>query len=447
MSQSAARRITLQHDLYPQQQRFLDSEAKYRCFVAGIGSGKTRVGVMDVIRQPPKTRGMIVAPTYQMLRDATLDSFFEIGGGELVDSFNQSTGEMLLKNGTEVLWRSAENFEALRGPNLGWVYIDEAALIKEMAYDILIGRLREAPGRLWVTTTPKGYDWIHRLWVKENAENPDYYLVRASTRDNTFLPPGYVDSLEAKYAGGFALQEIDGEFCEWGKNPAYEFLRGRNAVRGLRLEYRPDLPLCLMCDFNYLIKPWGVGQIINGHPRIIGEVVVRGGTTKDAVEEFRNQFPAHGGELQIYGDASGKNKSGQTARTDYQLIVEALRGYQAPVRLMIPGANPRVRDRVNNTNRILRGEDGVGPLKLDEEYCQFLIDDFLNSQWDKSGRDLKKVTDPEDPAAEWTHGTDAAGYWLWRLFPFVTPVAAQVAKKQRKGAARPLVYGRIAGDA
>ena len=190
-------------------------------------------------------------------------------------------------------------------------------------------------------------------------------------------------------------------------------------------------------------------EVIDNEPRLIGEVVGRKGTTKDAVEEFRNQFPDHGAELQVFGDASGRNKSGQTARTDYQLIMEALRGYSAQVRLMIPSKNPPVRDRINNVNRILRGEDGIGPAKVDVDYCQFLIDDFLNSQWDKHGKDLHKVSDPEDPAAEWTHGTDAVGYWWWRLFPFVRPAHTRAAQMvgRKDGRAKPLVYKRIAGDA
>ncbi len=441
---SSQREIVLRHGVYGKQLAFLNSNSKYRVFVAGIGSGKTTVGVLEVLRMPPTSRGMIVAPTYQMLRDATLNSFMEAGGKDLIARFNQQTGEMTLKSGTEILWRSADNFEALRGPNLGWVYIDEAALVKESAYDVLLGRLREPPAKLWMTTTPRGYDWIYRLWVKEHGTDPDYFLVRASTRDNPFLPDGYVESLQAKYGGGFAMQEIEGEFCEWGKAPVYEFRRERNTQAGLFEKYQRDKPLILTCDFNFQIKPWAVAQVIDGKPCILKEVVVRQGTIKDCVEQFRDYFPAQSAELEIHGDSSGRARSAQTARSDYQLVVEAFKGYSAPIRLCVAAANPHVRDRINNHNRILRGEDNVGPLKLDPDHCQHLIEDHLNTEWHPNGRDILKVSDPNDPASEWTHGTDAIGYWLWRRYPMTMPIATLATMKKKS---KPLVYRRVAGDA
>jgi hypothetical protein len=376
-----------------------------------------------------------------MLRDATLDTFMTIAE-PLVKTFNKAEMEMELHNGTQILWRSADKPDRLRGPSLGWFWLDEAAQMKELTFEIMIGRLRRHPGRGWVTTTPNGFDWLWRVWIKENENNPDYFLVRAASWENVFLPPGYVESLQQKYSGGFARQEIEGEFCEWGRHSVYEFLRARNVEHGLREKhYRADRPLCLMCDFNYLIKPWGVGQIVDGQPMIFDEVVVRMGTVDDAVQEFRNKYPDHGAELQIFGDASGRSHNPQTVRTDYSVMMEGFRGYAAPIRLMVPAKNPPVKDRINNTNRILRGEDGIGPLKIDAD-CEFFIEDFMQTQWHPNGRDIMKVTDPEDPESERSHATDGAGYWLYRLFPFVRPMIHLAAQKKTQN----IEFG-VAGDA
>jgi hypothetical protein len=423
----------LLYETYPKQKFFLESKARFNLFVAGIGSGKTQVGVYKTLMMPPCSRGAIIAPTYKVLRDATLETFMEIAE-PMVDTFNKADMELTLTNGTHILLRSADNPENLRGPNLGWFWLDEAAIMKEMTFDIMIGRLRRQPAQAWVTTTPKGFDYLWRIWVKENGENPDYYLVRAATWENIFLPDGYVESLRAKYSGGFARQEIEGEFCDWGRHAVYEFNRARNVVKGLKEKYFDPLkPLCLFCDFNYLVKPWGVGQIVevNGkqRPMIFDEIVVRMGSINDAVQDFRNLYPAHPSELQIYGDAAGRQHNTQTTRTDYQTMYEGFRGYPGAIRLMVPASNPPVKDRINNTNRILRGEDVVGPLQIDDR-CEFYIEDFMQTQWHPNGRAINKVTDPEDPEAERSHATDAAGYWLFRLFPFVRPVIIQPPKKK-----------------
>jgi hypothetical protein len=425
---------TLIYETYEKQQRFLDSKARFNLFVAGIGSGKTQVGVYKTLMMPPGSRGAIIAPTYKVLRDATLETFMEIAE-PMVDTFNKADMELTMIDGTNILLRSSDNPENLRGPNLGWFWLDEAAIMKEMTLNIMIGRLRRQPAQAWVTTTPKGFDYLWRIWVKENGENPDYYLVRAATWENIFLPDGYVESLRAKYSGGFARQEIEGEFCDWGRHAVYEFNRSRNVVKGLKEKhFDPLKPLCLFCDFNYLIKPWGVGQIIevDGKPRpmIFDEVVVRMGSIEDAVQQFRNKYPAHPSELQIYGDASGRSHNPQTTRTDYATMYEGFRGYPGAIRLMVPAANPAVKDRINNTNRILRGEDIVGPLQIDDQ-CEFFIEDFMQTQWHPNGRDINKVTNPEDPEAERSHATDGAGYWLFRLFPFVRPVVLKAKKKKK----------------
>ena len=423
------------YETYAKQSQFLDSAAKWRLFVAGIGSGKTQVGSYGVLEMPAGSRGAIIAPTYPVLRDATLETFMEVAE-DVVDHFNSSNMEMTLKNGTEIIWRSADNPENLRGPNLGWFWLDEAAIMKEMVFDIMIGRLRRAPALGWVTTTPKGFDWLWRIWVKENENNPDYELIRAATWENCFLPDGYVDSLRAKYSGGFARQEIDGEFCDWGRHAVYEFQRSRNVVKGLKEKYyRPSKPLALMCDFNYLIKPWGVGQVVEvdgkPHPMIFDEVVVRQGTIEDCVQGFRDIYPDHRSELQIFGDSAGRARNAQTARTDYATMMEGFRGYSAPIRLMVPKSNPPVKDRINNHNRILRGEDVIGSLMIDSR-CEFMIEDHMQTQWHVNGKEIKKVTNPEDPEAERSHATDGVGYWLYRLFPFVRPIINVADKKKTK---------------
>jgi cysteine synthase len=61
------------------QRLFWDNASKYRAFVGGIGSGKTYAGAAECFRQAPRTVGMVLAPTYRMLEDATIPALKEIG--------------------------------------------------------------------------------------------------------------------------------------------------------------------------------------------------------------------------------------------------------------------------------------------------------------------------------------------------------------------------------
>lgn len=195
----------------PSQYKFLTSTAKYPAFIGGIGSGKTTAGCWrSLIRCQPGESGMIIAPTYPMLRDVVQKTLFEMlhAAGIAFEFFKSE--ERAIINGCPVLFRSAEHPDRLRGPNLSWAYGDEGALWEEDVWKVILGRLRVGKPSAWITTTPAGFNWVWRYWV-ENARQ-GYEAIRASSRENRFLPKEYIEDLVDNYAGEYAKQEIDGEF-------------------------------------------------------------------------------------------------------------------------------------------------------------------------------------------------------------------------------------------
>lgn len=195
------------------------SAARSRAFIGGVGSGKTMAGCAEAFRpEYAGATGAFVAPTFPMLRDATLRTFLglcetvEKQGWPVLAQFNKGDMVAEMTTGTTILFRSADDPERLRGPNLGFFYLDEAALMSRMTWDIMLGRLREKPGRSWLTTTPKGYNWIYDLFVTQQL--PGYELIKSSSRDNPYLPRDFIGSLEQAYAGSFRQQEIEGEFVQ-----------------------------------------------------------------------------------------------------------------------------------------------------------------------------------------------------------------------------------------
>jgi hypothetical protein len=378
-----------------------------------------------------------------MLRDSTLASFLDLArvfGILDEDSFNKSTMTMTLRNGTEILWRSCDDPDHLRGPNLAWFWLDEGALMPEEVFDIMIGRLRELPGRGWITTTPKGFNWLHRLFTLD--KRPDYGLVHCSTDGNPFLTPEYVESLRDKYEGAWARQEFAGEFVSWVDSPVYVFDRPKNLVPGLRGKYRIDVPLVVACDFNVRYMSWPIAQIQQGRPLIFTEVTTkRNATVEEQVKKLRDAFPAHPGGVIFYGDASGHGRSAQTAQSDYDLIKLYMRGYASSVEFRVPASNPAPRDRINSVNRMLRGADGVPMLKLDAEQCPELTADLLQTEWNLAGTAELQVNDPKDERNERSHASSALGYWIWREWPVVRELYSQVKE------VKPLRAGKLLGVA
>ena len=203
--------FSFDHAGTPAQIDFWKSDAKYRAFVGGIGSGKTRAGCLEILRQPAGSVVMAVAPTYQMLRDACLATFLAMAGPAVV-GHHKSQMVTDLANGTRILWRSADSPERLRGVNLSAFWIDEAAMVSTDAFNVLVGRLRRLPGRAWITTTPRGKNWIYDNWITNATD--DHHLTKAVTASNRWLPPDFVARLRRQYTSIHAMQELGGEFID-----------------------------------------------------------------------------------------------------------------------------------------------------------------------------------------------------------------------------------------
>ncbi|MBB76042.1 MAG: hypothetical protein CMJ75_16160 [Planctomycetaceae bacterium] len=209
---SKKRTIPIASRVHPAQRKILeDKSTRFRAFVGGIGSGKSYCGCLDLI-QTPARRSLVIAPTYPMLKDGILSLFLEMFR-PLVRKHNKANLTTQLVDGRQILWRPADvgNLDRLRGINAGYLLADEGASLSRKAWNVAIGRIRRAPGRALVTTTPRGRDnWVHDVFVKEAS--PETALVQCSSRDNVWLPDGWIDSVRAQYTSRFAEQEIEGLF-------------------------------------------------------------------------------------------------------------------------------------------------------------------------------------------------------------------------------------------
>jgi PBSX family phage terminase large subunit len=208
-----------------------------------------------------------------MLEDATIQTFKEVCGAFFrPEDFKKSDNHCVLQNGTEILFRSTDDPDKLRGPNLSMFWLDEAAMMPEMVWDLMIGRLRLEPGRGIITTTPRGKNWLWKLFLQKNLENPNYHLTQCSSKSNIFLPDYFIEALESQYTGHWLKQELEGEFVEFIEAQAYEDFKSPVNVCDADVEpddiYDPRLPLYLACDFNNHVMAWPVIQIArSGKPR------------------------------------------------------------------------------------------------------------------------------------------------------------------------------------
>lgn len=207
--------------LHQIQYDFHHSQALYRGFVGGIGSGKSWVGAYDLLRRAMSEDGkgrlyMVISPTYNMLQDATMRTINQLGEElEIIREKWKQPPRLVLTNGSEIIFRSGDDPDKLRGPNISGIWMDEASIMEEEVFNICIGRLREGGKAGWLTSTftPKGMShWTYNVFGKGDRENTE--LFKSKTSQNPFLAGEFIKAVSKQYSDKQANQELDGEFVD-----------------------------------------------------------------------------------------------------------------------------------------------------------------------------------------------------------------------------------------
>jgi len=405
----------IEYHALPSQQRFHESRARFKGFSGPIGSGKSQALCQEALKLAylnPGRTGLLGAPTFPMLRDATQAALIEIlERNRIPHEWNRGESYLRLsETRSRILFRAVEEFERLRGTNLAWFGLDELTYAPREAWLRLEGRLRDPKAaRLcgFAVWTPKGFDWVHERFVGSPVEG--YETVQARPFENQFLldrVPDYYQRLKHSYDGRFYEQEVLGEYLELTAGRVYfAFSRAGNVAE---VEVAEGRPLLWALDFNVDPMSSVVAQMDGEELRVLDEIVLSRASTYDACTEFANRFAEHAGGLVIYADASGARRQ-TSGTTDVDILKKFVseRAY-GEVRFRIPKANPAVRDRVTLMNSKLESAAGERKLVVHPR-CKELIKDFEQVMYKENSQVIDKDRDPKR-----THLSDALGYLAWQ---------------------------------
>jgi len=401
----------------PSQARFHGSKARFKGFSGPIGSGKSQALCQEAVKLAyvnAGRTGLIGAPTYPMLRDATLAALLEIlGQNRIPYELNRAENYLVLRDtGSRVLLRPVEEFERLRGSNLAWFGVDELTYTAEDAWLRLEGRLRDPKAtRLcgFAVWTPKGFDWVYERFIAEPVEG--YETAVAKPFENRFLLdriPDYYERLKSSYDARFYQQEALGQYLSMHVGRVYHAFDRRENVGAVKLD--ASLPLRWALDFNVDPMCSVVAQIRGEAVFVLDEIVLSRASTYQACEEFANRYPPHPAGLAIYTDATGAAQQ-TTGTSDLAILRQFFRdGAYGDVTFAAGRSNPPVRDRVGLVNAKLQAAEGRRNLMVADK-CAELIRDFEQVSY----KDGSQVIDKERDSRR-THLSDALGYLVWKEF-------------------------------
>ena len=401
----------------PSQQRFHNLRSRFKGFSGPIGSGKSAALCHEAIKLAylnPGCMGLMGAPTYPMLQDATRRALLSIlEENQIPHEWHRSESYIDLKQcRSRILLRSLDDYERLRGTNLAWFGVDELTYCKEEAWLRLEGRLREPKAvrtcgfGVW---TPKGSDWVHRRFVA--SESGDYEVVLAKPSENRHVlaaDPQFYERLKKTYSDAFYRQEVLGEYVVSNGRQVYSAFKRELHVKTMTI--MPALPLLWTLDFN--VDPFCtlICQRVGDQIHVLDEIVLHRSFTVEMGQRMNEKYGQRAHGLVIYGDASGAAQHTTGPNNYKQLMAELGCNVWDFVHLRVPKRNPPVMHRIHLVNSRLMSADTKLHVYIDPQ-CHYLIADLEQVQYREDGVQVDKGSDPNR-----SHAADALGYLLWEEF-------------------------------
>lgn len=416
-----------------QQAQFLALPHQFRAFVGGFGSGKTWTLCAAQCRhvwEHPRVAHGYFAPTYPQIRDIFYPTVEEVAHDwGLRTKVMETNKEVHFYSGGRyrgtTICRSMEKPESIVGFKVGRASVDELDTLPlnkaAHAWRKIIARLRLKYAGLNgadVGTTPEGFRFVHRQWVKAPRDRPElaqlYGMVQASTYDNEAnLPAGYIDSLMATYPQQLIEAYLDGQFVNLTSGTIYHAYN--RALNRCTDTVQDGEAIRVGMDFNVGKMAAVVHVLRDGLPRAVDELV-DAFDTPDMIRRLKERFWRYEGggfaktrEIRIYPDASGDGRrSVNASATDLALLREA--GFA----VIAPPANPPVKDRINAMNAMFCNAQGERRYLVNDAMCPTYAECLEQQVWAANGE--------PDKSSGHDHSPDAGGYFIHREFPVSKPV-------------------------
>lgn len=402
----------IRNDLHPGQLAFVDDQVTSILGVsAGYGAGKTRSLCAKAVHLAMANQGFIgvvLEPTGPLIRDIWMSDFDDfLEAYDIPYTFRASPlpeYNLHLPGGdTKILCRSFENWQRIIGINAAWILADEIdtvnPAIANKAFPKILGRLRAGNVRQFAAaSTPEGFRWMWQTFASEDGKGrEDRRLIRMRTQDNPYLPPDFIERMQANYDPQLLKAYLDGEFVNLTTGQVYDrFDRAKHVAVQM-----PDIscePLRIGVDFNVGNMSAVIAIRVGKSLYVVDEV--SGAHDTDALaQKIKAHYPDH--RIYVYPDASGGNRSTNATQTDIAILESYGMSNQSPK------ANPPVRDRVAAVQALL--ENGKGEVRIQiAASCVKTIECL----------ELQSYTEKGDPDkdAGYDHMNDALGYLVWREF-------------------------------
>ena len=199
----------------------ISGAAKYHVACVGRQFGKSLMAInlslYWMINEGP-IKVLWVSPVYSQTTKVQKEMMQAIGASGIVKNCNYSDNYIRLKNGSEIIFRSAEKYDNIRGLTVDYGILDEAAFMKEDAWKEAIRPVFMVRGKkVLFISTPKGKNWFHELF--QLAKSPDYsnyHAYTGSSYDTPYINLAEIEDAKRTLPPNVFQQEYLAKFIDSG---------------------------------------------------------------------------------------------------------------------------------------------------------------------------------------------------------------------------------------
>jgi hypothetical protein len=202
-------------------QQILQSKAKYHVACVGRQFGKSLMAINLVLywainKGPCKI--LWISPVYSQADKVQKEIMQAIGASGIVKSCNYSSNEIQLKNGSQIVFRSAERYDAIRGLTMDYGVLDEAAFMKDDAWKEAIRPVFMVRGRAVVfISTPKSKNWFYEMYqLGQSPDHPQYAAYQGTSYDTPFISAEDIEDAKRTLPATIFEQEYLAKFIDSG---------------------------------------------------------------------------------------------------------------------------------------------------------------------------------------------------------------------------------------
>ncbi len=199
----------------------IGSAAKYHVACVGRQFGKSLMAInlslYWMINNGP-VKVLWVSPVYSQTTKVQKELMQAIGASGIVKNCNYSDNYIRLKNGSEIIFRSAEKYDNIRGLTVDYGILDEAAFMKEDAWKEAIKPVFLVRGKkVLFISTPKGKNWFHELFQLARSNDYDNYKsYTGSSYDTPYINIEEIEDAKRTLPPNVFQQEYLAKFIDSG---------------------------------------------------------------------------------------------------------------------------------------------------------------------------------------------------------------------------------------